>query len=142
MRTPILLSRPGVIEPATDDTPVSSVDLARTILAACDVEVPPAVGGVDLLNAAAVAGRGPVFGEIYEHDQPFPAPPAAGLRDRWVVDGRWKLILPFAPNRPGEPAELYDLTADPHETENLAGGNPAEVARLTALLDARWTPGG
>ena len=142
VRTPILLSRPGSVEPRTDDTPVGSVDLARTILAACDVEVPPAVGGTDLLDAAALDGRGPVFGEVFEHDQPFPAraEDGAGLRYRWVVDGRWKLIAPYAPNRPGEPAELYDLADDPHETENLAGGNPAEVARLTGVLDARWNP--
>ena len=144
VRTPILLSRPGSVEPRTNDTPVGSVDLARTILTACGVSVPPAVGGTDLLDAAAVAGRGPVFGEVFEHDQPFPAraEDGAGLRYRWVVDGCRKLIVPFAPRLPGEPAELYDLAADPHETENLAAQNPAEVARLAALLDARWTPGG
>ena len=145
VRTPIMLRRPGSIEPRGDDTPVSSVDLARTILTACDVPVPGAMGGTDLLDPAAVAERGPVFGEIFEHDQPFPAPPArigvaAGLRYRWVVDGRWKLILPFAPRLPDEPTELYDLIADPHETTNLAAQNPERVARLTGLLDAWWDP--
>ena len=150
VRTPILLRRPGTIEPRTDDTPVSSVDLARTVLTACDLPVPAEVGGVNLLDPAAVNDRGPVFGEIFEHDQPFAAPPArigvaAGLRYRWVVDGRWKLILPFAPRLPDEPTELYDLIADPHETKNLAAehldrGARLRVAFLTAKLDAWWDP--
>ncbi|MFH5805946.1 sulfatase [Alienimonas sp. DA493] len=142
VRTPIMLRRTGVIEPELNETPVSSVDLARTILTHCDVPVPEAVGGTDLLDDAAVADRGPVFGEVFEHDQPFPAPPAAGLKYRWVVDGNWKLILPHAPHFPGEqpPTELYDLSADPHETTNLAEERPQQVARLTALLNDWWAP--
>ncbi|NNJ27107.1 sulfatase-like hydrolase/transferase [Alienimonas chondri] len=145
VRTPIMLRRTGVIEPARNDTPVSSIDLARTILHHCDVPVPEAMGGVNLLDDAALADRGPVFGEIFEHDQPFPAPAADGLMYRWVVDGNWKLILPYQPHytaaRGGvPPVELFDLSADPHETKNLASANPAEVARLTALLDAWWDP--
>ena len=140
VRTPILLSRPGVVEPRTDETPVGSVDLPRTILTACGAPIPAAVGGVDLSDPAAVAGRGPVFGEIFAHDQPFPAPVAAGLTWRFVVDGRWKLIVPFPPNLPDGAAELYDLANDPHETRDLAAENPAEVSRLTKLLAARWNP--
>ena len=146
VRTPILLSRPGAIEPRTDDTPVGSVDLAPTLLAACGVPVPAAMTGVNLLDPAAVAARGPVFGEVYAHDQPFPGPVAAGLKWRFIVDGRWKLIRPFAPRHsrsdggPGEPVELYDLDVDPHETRNLAGDRPGLVASLTEKLDANWTP--
>ena len=143
VRTPILLRRPGAIEPRRDGTPVSSVDLARTILAACDLPVPAEAGGVNLLDPAAVADRGPVFGEVFEHDQPDRL--IDGLRDRWVVAGDWKLILPFARSSEGkgEPvplAELYDLAADPHETRDLAGTNPERVARLTGLLDDWWDP--
>ncbi|QDT14510.1 sulfatase family protein [Alienimonas californiensis] len=142
VRTPIMLRRTGAITPERHETPVSTVDLARTILTHCDVAVPETVGGMNLLNNAAVADRGPVFGEIFEHDQPFPAPVADGLMFRWVVDGNWKLILPHAPHfSKGEPpTELYDLSADPHETRNLAEENPQQVARLTALLNAWWDP--
>jgi hypothetical protein len=31
--------------------------------------------------------------------------------------------------------QLYDLATDPRETTNLAKTNPAEVARLQAILD-------
>ena len=140
VRTPILLSRPGTIAPRTAETPVSSVDIAPTILAACGVPAPAAMTGAVLIEPASVAGRGPVFGEVFAHDQPYPAPPAAGLNWRWVVDGRWKLIAPFAPNMPDEPVELYDLESDPHETRNLAAQQPERVAALRATLDAWWDP--
>ena len=140
VRTPILLSRPGTIQPRTDDTPVGSVDLAPTLLAACGVPGHEDMNRNNLLNTASVKTRGPVFGEVFAHDQPFPAPPAAGLRWRFVVDGRWKLILPFAPNLPGEPVELYDLEDDPHETRNLAAENADRLASLTGALNARWDP--
>ncbi len=147
VRTPIMLRRRGMIEPRTVDTPVSSVDLARTILSHVGAPVPEGVGGGDLLDDAAVRDRGPVFGAIFEHDQPFPAPPAAanvaaGLKSRWVIDGNWKLIAPFQPHfTAGEPpTELYDLAADPHETHNRTAENPQQVARLTGLLDAWWDP--
>ena len=142
VRTPILLRRRGVIEPRTDETPVSSIDLARTILSHCDVPIPEGMGGTDLLDDAALADRGPVFGEIFEHDQPFPAPAEDGLKYRWVVDGDWKLIAPHHPHFPdGEPpTELYDLSEDPHETTNLAADRPTQVARLTALLNDWWDP--
>ncbi|MEM9701782.1 MAG: sulfatase/phosphatase domain-containing protein, partial [Planctomycetota bacterium] len=142
VRTPIMLRQPGVIEPSRDDTPISSVDLPRTILTACDVPIPESVGGINLLDDAAVADRGPVFGEIFEHDQPFPAPPADGLMFRWVVDGNWKLILPHPDHFPDEqpPTELYDLSVDPWEERNLADENPQQVARLTGLLNDWWNP--
>ena len=82
-----------------------------------------------------------MFGEVFQHDQPFPAPPAAGLRFRWVVDGRWKLIAPHPPNEPDTAVELYDLLEDPHETRDLAGGQADRVAALTSLLDRWWDPG-
>ena len=141
VRTPILLHRPGRIEPRTDDTPVGSIDLPRTLLTAAGLEVPAAVGGIDLLDPDAVASRGPVFGEIFEHDQPFPAPPAVGLKYRWVVDGDWKLIQPHEPRLPGEPVELYHLADDPAETRNLAAERPGKVAALRGTLDAWWDPG-
>ena len=36
--------------------------------------------------------------------------------------------------------ELYDVAADPDETQNVAGGLPDIVRNLTQSLDAWWTP--
>ena len=54
-----------------------------------------------------------------------------------VRSERWKLILANEGNPRGlEPVELYDLAADPGETENLAASKPDVVARLTGDLEA------
>ena len=140
VRTPILLRWPGHVGPRTDDTPVGSVDLPRTLLTACGLGVPAAVGGVDLLDPTAVAARGPVFGEVFEHDQPYPAPAAAGLKYRWVVDGDWKLIVPHPPNVTDAAPELFHLADDPAETRDLAAERPGKVAALRAKLDGWWDP--
>lgn len=40
---------------------------------------------------------------------------------RWVVAGKWKLIVPDAKNEPGLGVELYDVTIDPSEENNIRG---------------------
>ena len=42
-------------------------------------------------------------------------------------------------NLEGKP-ELYNLTEDPHEKNNLAEANPEKVAKMTKVLDAWWKP--
>ena len=60
-----------------------------------------------------------------------------------AVAGRWKAIrraaAPDTPAKPG-PVELYDLATDPAEKTDVADARPAEVARLTAILDREHVP--
>jgi len=66
--------------------------------------------------------------------------------------GRWKLVFPHTyrsmagqtPGENGRPglyanrkagAELYDMTADPGETRDVAAAHPEVIARLTALAE-------
>lgn len=140
VRTPILLRWPGRIAPAKFETPVSSVDLAPTILTACGVTPPKEMPGQNLLDVIAAGGRtdrDAVFGAIFEHDVPDLDEPAAGLLFRWCRLGDWKLIVPAGG---GEP-ELYDLAADPHETKNLAAAKPDRIAAMRRRLDQWWNPG-
>ena len=64
---------------------------------------------------------------------------------RWqaAVDGRWKAIRrAVGPQKPAEPGpmELYDLAADPSETTNVAGRNPAVAERMRTILDREHVP--
>jgi hypothetical protein len=54
-------------------------------------------------------------------------------RARTVRGRRWKYITD------GVDSELYDLNADPGETENLIEGRPELVEQLQCLLEARHT---
>jgi uncharacterized sulfatase len=139
VRTPLMIRWPGKVEPRFDDTPVSSLDIAPTVLRACGLKPPADLSGVDLLDQHAVARRTAIFGECHTHNAVDLNRPASGLRWRWVVTNRWKLIAPAPQNEPGAPVELYDVVADPGETRNLASEQVERLAELQATLDQWWT---
>ena len=59
-----------------------------------------------------------------------------------VRDGRFKL---FVRREGAEPAELYDLAADPGESVDVAAGHPGAVERLRRVAEAHaaeLSPGG
>ncbi len=141
VRTPIMVRWPGHVQPHRDETtPVSSIDFAPTILAACGLEPTPQMHGVNLLDRKALSQRKAVFGGVFTHDEIDIENPARNLLWRWCVSGWWKLCVPHRPNVPDGQTELYNLHDDPFEKTNLAEKNPEKVRELLALLDQRWKP--
>ena len=139
LRTPVVLRWPGRLAPRRDErTPVLSIDLVPTILAACGLKPTPEMQGVNLMDAAAPAKRKAIFGEVFTHSAVDVHRPVANLQHRWCIEGRWKLILPHAANVPEGRPELYDLLADPKETHDLAAAEPGALARLRRQIDAWW----
>ncbi len=141
LRTPIMIRYPGVVSPRMDDRrPVSSLDLAPTILRACGLQPTGEMPGVDLMNDAEIDARSAIFGEIFEHDIVDCDVPARSLRYRWVIEMPWKLIA-ANPQRMGPVTpELYDLLADPYEQTDVSKENAEVVARLLSRLDDWWAP--
>ena len=160
LRTPIMIRRPGTIRPRSSESLASSIDILPTVLAACGVEPPAGLPGVNLLDDEATAARRQVFGECYTHTLVDLDDPARSLLWRWIVQDRWKLIVPArhddekafpawqgrhvdevsrAKHERGE-IELFDIVADPDERTNRAAEHPDVVRRLRADLDTWWTP--
>lgn len=140
VRTPIMVSWPGRVPPGIRDTLASSIDLAPTVLHACGVPVPDGLPGEDLVAVANGAGspRAAVFGAIFEHDVVDVDDPARSLLCRWMVEGRWKLIVP---TQSDAKAQLYDVVADPTEQRDRAAESPGLAAELRAVLDGWWAGG-
>jgi uncharacterized sulfatase len=147
VRSPILVSWPGRIAPTTIQAPASAVDLMPTLLKLAGAKVPADGDGLDLLDDAALKTRPFVAGQNSTHDIRELGRPAASLRYRWLVAGDLKLIvssgLKTGATQHGsadatEPPRLFDLKADPHEQRDLAAERPADVKRLTGLLDGWW----
>ena len=149
-RTPIVLRWPGVIEPGRHDRLASSLDLAPTLLGAAGVLKPAAMPGIDLLDVV-VGGEPPVrdaiFGEAFAHDIADVDDPAASLLYRWVIEGRFKLLVRhdgalgrYALVHTGNPdtPRLFDLLADPHETTDLAERYPDVVEHLSWRIRHWW----
>ena len=140
IRTPIMLRWPGHFDPGRYQTPVGSIDIAPTILAAADLKPPAAMAGRNLMEIALAGGKfppRPLFGASFEVYFADVDNPSRSLRSRWCIDGDLKLILPAGPTAP---RELYNLAGDPYETTNLAIQDPLSTQRLTRLADEWWTP--
>ncbi len=150
-RQPTMFCWPGMIQPGDRQQQLcSSVDVVPTALAAAGAHLPPELPGYNLLPSlmsGEPAPREQVFGESFAHDIADIDKPEASLLYRWVIDGKWKLLLtydgklgryakhhPLNEKRP----QLFDVLADPHEQENLASVQPEVVARLAEMLQAWW----
>lgn len=151
VRQPILFSWPAVIQPGKRGEQLcSSIDIVPTALAAAGAAVPGNLPGLNLLpvlTSGQPTPRKEVFGETFAHDVANIDQPEDSLLYRWVVEGKWKLLLtydgklgryasshPRAEKRP----QLFDLLTDPHEDHNLAAQHPEVVARLAARLQEWW----
>jgi arylsulfatase A-like enzyme len=140
LRTPIIIRWPGRVNAERSAAPASSIDLAPTLLRAVGLKPTPDMTGVDLLNREAVGKRDSIFGEVFLHTAIDLEKPKPNLRYRWVIEGRWKLIMPNREVEPNHPVELFDLIDDPTESKNLAVVVPERVASLSNKLDQWWKP--
>ena len=149
-RTPIMISWPGHIEPADRPEIVSSIDLLPTMMSAAGARVPDGLPGIDLMPVVTnqkPLERTEIFGESYAHDVADVNNPEETLLYRWVIEGKWKLLLTYDGKvnryksvhlREDMRPQLFDLLADPIEENNLAGDHQEVVDRLAEKLDQWW----
>ena len=124
VRVPLILAGPGVPPGLVVSGSVTLADLAPTLLEALGLEPDTGVAGRSFWSEVprGRVGARPALLENPAIHRQFGWAELAGLR----ADG-WKWIAAPTP-------ELYDLTADPGETRNLARAEPARAARLGERL--------
>ncbi len=140
LRTPIMLRWPGHIKPQRSEALAQSIDLLPTILKAAGAKPPRGLPGLDLLDRKAVGSRKAIFGECFTHTAVDLDRPAASLRWRWMIEGDWKLLVPALANEPDAKVQLYNLTRDPREENDLAAQEPGRVRQFNRALDRWWSP--
>lgn len=138
VRTPILIRWPGKVSPGKSEALAHSIDLAPTALHAAGIVPGKAMPGINLLNDQEVKNRQAVFGEIFEHNAIDISRPEANLQYRWLIEGKWKLIVPNLVRVPKDHVELYDILADPKEEKDVSLLHPSIVEALTKKLDQWW----
>ncbi|MDQ6773739.1 MAG: sulfatase [Candidatus Dormibacteraeota bacterium] len=161
LETALIMRLPGVVRAGlTSDALVGNVDVLPTLCELAGAAVPAGIDGRGFLPVARGQARGHrerLFAEMTWHDAYAP--------QRAVRTGRHKLIRRFGPEGPAyvpldvyaSPSgravrsqrgpdpnsapreELYDLAADPAETENLAA-DPAHASLVEGLRTEmeRW----
>jgi arylsulfatase A-like enzyme len=147
VRVPLLIHTPGGEFGARHvGQVVEHVDLLPTVLElAMPGELPdaarpqlqgrslaPLLRGEELPARAALVQRGSAPRRLREPAVPGGPGPDPGQLDA-LVEERWKLLLHSSGR-----AELYDVEADPYETQDLLrDGAPLEAERLRQALEAR-----
>ena len=136
IRTPIIYRWKGVLEPELDESSLaSSIDIATTVLAACDLEPTPEMQGINMLDESARKGREAIFAETYAHDF---STIDSSLYYRIIITKPWKLILPDPDGQPEKGPELYKLSEDPYEWINQAAAQPEIVVDLKSRIESWW----
>ncbi len=138
LRTPILLRYPIHLKPGRFQAPVSSIDVAPTLLALAGLKAETKQKGVNLTDSAAVMNRTFLPGAIFTHNAVVLDNPAKSLEYGWIIQAGWKLILPTQDQHPGEKPLLFELLSDPKEEKNMAALQPEKVKHLAQLWQTWW----
>jgi N-acetylgalactosamine-6-sulfatase len=134
VRQPFIVRWPGKIRASVfDETSViGAVDFLPTVCALAGAALPAGaqLDGEDvsdiLLSGRSRPRKAPLYWEwrsMVFGDPEYTPPPIA------VRDGKWKLLT----DRDRKRVELFDIPADPAETQNVAAAHPEVVARLAGL---------
>lgn len=150
-RTPIMYCLPGKISADMRTELASSLDIYPTLLTAAGGQVSDDLPGLNLWPALIQQmpiERNHLFGEGFAHDIADLNDPEKSRLYQWVIRDDWKLLL----RRNGESnryasrhsasdpdVQLFDLSVDPTEQNNLADQTPQQVKELTELIE-NWKP--
>jgi arylsulfatase len=133
IRVPLLAYWPGKIKAGTTcDTPFAFWDVLPTLCDAAGIEAPKGIDGLSM--APTLLGK---EGQK-THDFLYWEFPGYGGQQA-VQAGRWKAVRQKLAQKKVV-TELYDLTADPNESTDVAATHPDEVKRLEKLMADQHTP--
>ena len=131
VRVPFVIAGPGLAPRHDETTVMSGVDFWPTIASLAGIGSPSGIDGRDVSDA--IRGLSPqVPLPLFWHSRTghigFEAydTPELGIRLE-----RWKMYM----DEDGQERELYDLWADPKETNNLAAAHPTVAADLAAIME-------
>lgn len=149
IRVPVILSWSGgqIVQNQEFSGLTSLLDIFPTVLAAAGVDHPPGreCDGVDLLPFLRGSPEHPrephefLCWQQVQFERPNQrAPSSRGLHQFAIREGRWKAIRQDqSPSGTPERAwELYDLSRDPSELQDVATEFPTVTARLAGQFDA------
>ena len=147
VETPFIVNWPGTIPPTStvNETSAHLVDIMATLVDITGATYPESMRG-ETVGAMDGMSLLPAFqGGTIERDKPVFFQWA---QSKGVIDGHWKLVIHEVRPRDVESGlwdfstsewELYDLSKDRTEINNLVESNPGKFAELRDKYEAWWT---
>jgi arylsulfatase A-like enzyme len=146
IRTPIMVSWPGHVEPGRGQDLAHAIDLFPTIAAAAAVTAPQHLPGINLLEAESRKGRRQVFGVSHSIHNMTVGDPDDTQQYLWCVENEWKLLVRYDGKDTTRyrnvhvwdkaPVRLFNIANDPHEQKDLAAEHPEVVERIRKAITA------
>jgi arylsulfatase A-like enzyme len=131
VHVPLIMKFPGD-KSRIIDSPVSLIDIVPTICKYLDLKIPNNLDGRVLdLSRGSTIKSGPIFSETFNPQ--IHRPKVTPIAFRSVILGNQKLIRDEIKNS----KQVYNLSDDPHERDNLSGQHSEQNKRLEALL-SKW----
>ncbi len=124
VRVPLIIAGPGLPSRQIDQ-PVAMIDIVPTVLELVGLDIPSDLQGVSLVpygTRATPPKHPPVFVEMVKD--------ATHSDRRAIIDWPWKLHYGIT----FDEYQLYDLSRDPHEQEELSERHPEVFERLQNRL--------
>jgi arylsulfatase A-like enzyme len=134
IRTPLLITGPGVDGDRQSDSFAYVTDIMPTILEIVGIAHPDTFGGRDVEPMRGQSLRGLLAGEGTD---PYPSDAFVGgemINGKWMRKGVYKAVLVAEPFGPGD-WRLYNTVEDPGETTDLSAQHPELLEELVAGWD-------
>ncbi len=139
-RSPLIVWGPGLIDPAkaggvNTESVFAAFDLVPSLLAVAGVDAAgTALDGENLapvlLGKSEASRRAPIFWRRPPDRKTASPSLPERLPDLAMREGSWKLLCEYDGTKP----QLYDLSKDRGEAENMASANAGVVERMTRAL--------
>ncbi len=134
IRVPMIASWPGKIQAGSETNFISAFwDILPTVMDITGVNAPGSIDGVSFLPTLLDKGN------QTQHDYLYWEFHEKGGRVA-IRKGKWKAVRYNVLENPDSPLELYDLSADIHEDQNVAEQHPEIVAEMEDILRTASTP--
>lgn len=134
IRTPLLVKWPGKIKAASSTNHISAFwDFMPTLADITGAEIPDGIDGISflpaLLNKKGQKEHDYLYWEFHEQGGKI------GIRK-----GDWKAVIRDIDMTPRQPTELYDLSNDISEKNNVSSANPDIVKKMEDIMKQAHTP--